>query len=99
MNPFVKKGYGRIYVMDRSKIKRVAEIVKEVDPDEFECYFPRAGDPLIVSWPEDGVVRLIYTYKYEACMDAITARCWREGIAVWCISQRDESFSEGNGLS
>jgi hypothetical protein len=93
MNPFVKKGYGRIYVMDPARVKQVAEIVREVDPDEFECYYPQGKRPLIAAWT--GTVELVYTFKYEACMDTITARCWRAGIAVWCISQRDEAFTEG----
>lgn len=99
-NPFLKKGYGRIYVLDPLKIARVLEIVREVDPLEFEVYYPKAAPGIVAPW--EGKVELVHTYKYEACMDTITLRCWRERIPVWCISQREESFGtdrEGRKLA
>lgn len=88
-NQFVKKGYGRIYVMDPSKVGRVLEIVREVDPSEFDGYYPKKEVPSMVA-PFEGKVELVYTYKFESSIDTITLRCWRERISVWCISQHDD---------
>ncbi len=90
-NQFTKKGYGRIYVLDPGKISQAVAIVRSVD--ESECsYYPEG---LIVPW--EGKVELIFTHKFESCMDTITLRCWRERIAVWCISQRNEFFGDDHG--
>jgi len=85
-NPFYQKSYGRIYVLDPTKVGRVLEIIKGVDEFEWGYYI----EGLVAPWT--GKVELIYTHKFEACMDTITLRCWNECIAVWCISQRDEFF-------
>ncbi len=89
-SPFVKKGYGRIYVAMASDVLKVTEVLKEVDLDEYEGYYPKGEDSLVTFF--HGKVELIYTYKYEACMDAITLACWKEGIWVWCISQASKVF-------
>lgn len=94
-NDFLKKGYGRIYVMNpidgSAKLDRVREIVQGVDEYEW-MYYPNG---LIA--PFKGKVELIYTGKFEACMDTITLRCWKDGLAVWCISQREDYFGEDRG--
>lgn len=90
-NQLVKKGYGRIYVAHPSKIPRVLEILKEIDDYEFGSYYVNG---LVTSFPEDGIPELIYTHKFEMCIDDITTRCWREDIWVWCITQRHEHFGD-----
>lgn len=87
-NNFIKKAYGRIYVMDPTKVNRVLKIIEEAD--EFEWGYYIKG--LVAPW--EGKVDLIYTFKFEPCIDLITLRCWREGIAIWCISQREEHFGK-----
>lgn len=88
-NQMVKKGYGRIYVLDPTKVTRVMEIGRELDRDEWDNYYAQG---VVAPW--EGKVDLIYTHKFEPCMDALTLECWREKIAVWCISQRDEFFGD-----
>ena len=96
-NHFTKKAYGRIYVMplpshsqvelgQGSLLERVEKIVRGVDEYEWGYY----AKGLVALF--NGKVELIYTHKFEPCMDTITLRCWREGISVWCISQRGEFF-------
>lgn len=86
-NPFYKKGYGRIYVRHEKDIPRVKEIIKQLDDYEWS-YFPH--NDFVVPWT--GFVDLVYTHKFEACQDAITLRCLKENIWVWCISQHREKF-------
>jgi len=91
-NTFIKKGYGRIYVMalpgQEANVTRVEQIVADLDAFEWSYYVKG----LITAW--DGKVKLIYSHKFEPCIDAITFACWQEGIAVWCISQHNEFFGE-----
>ena len=89
MNPFISKGYGRIYVKCQEDVARVKEILKQVNFFEWDGYCP---EDLVQVFPEDGRVVLDYTGKYEACMDAITLECWKQSIPVLCISQRYDVF-------
>ena len=86
-----RKGYGRIYVLDPSKVQRVEEVGEELDPYEWGPHYKIKG--MVAPWPESGEVELLYTHKFEPDLDALTAACWREGIAIWCISQRGEFFN------
>jgi len=88
-----KKGYGRIYVMTKpgtglADIQRVKDIVAALDNFEWSYYV----EGFIAPW--EGRVELIYSHKFEPCMDAITLACWCEGVAVWCISQHNEDFGK-----
>ncbi len=84
----VKKGWGRIYVMDNASVERVREIAKNLDTFEWGYYV----DGMIAHYDPTKPVRLIYTCKFEVNLDALSLLCWREGIAIWCISQHNEEF-------
>jgi hypothetical protein len=86
-NPFVKKGYGRVYVQREEDIKTVLQVMARLDDYEYTGYYPKG---LVAVFT--GEVGLIYTHKFELCMDALTAACWNLGIPIWCISQRNDWF-------
>ena len=91
MNMMIKKGWGRIYVMDHSQVGAVKKIVEDLDKYEWEYYI----DGIIAPFPKDGKVQLVYTHKFEPCLDELTLACWKKGIAVWCITQQHEVFIPG----
>lgn len=37
---FPRKGYGRIFVEKEEDVKKVEEIMRKLDPDEFGWYYP-----------------------------------------------------------
>ena len=82
---FRTKGYGRIYVAKEEDVQRVKDIIKEMDPFEFE-YLP---DNLIALFSEYPVV--VFVHKFDDLdLDALTATCWDRGIFVWVFSTGDE---------
>jgi hypothetical protein len=85
-NPFVKKGFGRIYVTKAEDIKFVEKTIKQLDSFEWE-YYPKGLTQVF-----EGKVELIFTHKFEIDMDALTEVCWQRGVWIWCISQRDEDW-------
>ncbi len=88
MNPFIKKGYGRVFVTDESHIEKVKEAMKEVDAYEFIGYFPQDLVTLFAGNGQD----LIYTHKFEMDIDKLTELCWTRGIWIWCVSQHNDPF-------
>lgn len=83
---FIKKGYGRVFVADESKIEAVKEAMREVDSYEFEGYFP---ENLIVPFAGNGQ-DLIYTHKFEMDIDKLTELCWKREIWIWCVTQHND---------
>jgi len=80
MRTFTRKGYGRIYVLYERHIIPVSDVIKELDPFEWE-YLP---DNFIVSWamyPD-----IIFTHKFcDLDIDKLTAICWSRGMPIWCF--------------
>ena len=88
MNPFVKKGYGRIYSLS-GNVQFVLDAIKAIDEYEFS-YLP---SNVVAAWKADEPVELVYTHKFEICIDALTEYCWKHGEPVWCISQHNEYWN------
>ncbi len=80
-----KKGYGRIYVADETKVQAVLDAIKEIDSYEFDGYYIK---DLVA--PYKGEVELLYTHKFEIDIDLLTALCWKRGIWIWVISKMYE---------
>ncbi len=74
-----KKGYGRIYTDKKENVERVKEIIKSIDEDEYEGYFP---EDLVAPFSEYPTT--VYTHKFnDIDMNVLTALCWKEGIYIW----------------
>ncbi len=82
MMKFPRKGYGRLFVEKKEDIEKVKEIMKEIDPDEFEGYFI---DDLIAVFSADNC-RAVYTHKFdEMDMGEVMIKAWSKGIKCFCI--------------
>ena len=87
MLKFSHKGWGRIYVSDELKIARVKQIIREMD--NFECeYLPK---DMIAPFSEYPII--CYTHKFDALnLDTLTARCWKEGIYIFCVDNGKNEY-------
>lgn len=90
-NPFVRKGYGRIFATKEEDFSVVMEAIKACDEFELDYFSPSI---FCVLGP-DVRPTLVYTHKFEADMDALTLYCWRRGVHIWCVSQHNEDFNPG----
>ena len=78
---FTRKGYGRIYVDDPEHVQIVKDEIKAMDEFEFE-YLPSDFITTFDHYPE-----LAYTHKFDALdYEALTARLWKRGIKIFCVS-------------
>jgi len=81
MNTLTHKGYGRIYVQKPEDIAVVEQIMEEIDPQEFEGYYPEGLVTTFDQYPE-----VIYTGKYsDINMDVVTAIAWSRGVPVFVL--------------
>ena len=78
MTTLTHKGYGRIYCENADEIKKVSDVIKELD--EFEHgYLP---SDMIATY--DKYPQVVYTGKFsDMDMSKLTAECWRRGIKIW----------------
>src|SRR4051812_45031150 len=77
-NTLTYKGYGRIYVETEADIQKVKDVIKELDPFEFD-YLPA---DLIVPFSE--YPKVTYVHKFnDFCMNRLQAVCWKRGIHVF----------------
>jgi len=74
------KGYGRIYVEQEEDIKKVKDIIKNMD--EFEAdYLPK---DLIGVF--DGKKQMTYTHKFDDLdVNNLIIECWNQGIKCFYI--------------
>jgi len=85
---FTRKGYGRIFVMNKVEIPIVDEIIKEMDEFEHE-YLP---DDFIASFSE--YPKLKYTGKFDSLdIDKLTAICWKRGIPIFCCDSENNPYA------
>jgi len=82
MGTLTHKGYARIYIRVGSDIPRVEEIIKEMDPFEFD-YLPPGMIAHYTHYPYT-----VYTGKFsDLDMDELTNKCWEKGIHIWVYDQ------------
>lgn len=88
-NFLTRKGYARIYVENRNDISRVKDIIRELDPFEWE-YLPDKLIAPFADYPE-----LVYTHKFDGlCMNRLTAFCWMRGIKIWACDNGSNEFMD-----
>ena len=84
---FTTKGYGRIYVMERSHIDSVKHIIKEMDQFEYD-YLPDDFITVFSEYP-----KLIFTHKFDDLdLDQLALKCFEYGVPVLCIDNRHSEF-------
>jgi len=89
MSTLPHKGFGRIYVDKPENIKKVEQIIKELDEYEFE-YMPVG---IVAHFSEYPSVK--YTHKFDDMdMDKLTATCWNNGIHIWVFDSGRNEYPE-----
>lgn len=87
MRSFTRKGFGRIYTVKTEDIKKVKDIIKEMDAFEFD-YLPESLITEFKHYPE-----LEYTHKFDTLdLDELTVRCFNIGIVVICIDNGRQEY-------
>ena len=84
------KGNGRIFVQTIPELKKVHDIIKEMDEDEYEEYMPK---DFITVFNEDEN-RLIYTNKFDIEVGELLKKCEEEGIYVLVYSCNYHNFDD-----
>lgn len=84
MNTFDTKSYGRIYVDKESSIKKVKEIIKQIDEFEYE-YLPDNFIAVFDEYP-----KLVFTGKFDD-LDIVnlTRVCFQMGVFIFCVKKSD----------
>ena len=86
---FTRKGYGRIYVADPTKIEAVKAIIKAMDEFEYD-YLPKDFVAPFTEYPQ-----LVYTGKFDDLdLHELTARCFAQGIYIWCCDNGHDEWME-----
>ena len=80
-----EKGKSRCFVTLRHHIKEVEQIIKEIDQDEFEQYYP--GEDWITVWNSTGDNDLIYNGKFDIDIEFLTEKCKEKGIDILVQSE------------
>lgn len=88
---FPRKGYGRIFVEKEEDIQAIEDIMKEIDPEEFEGYYP-IGDylgghnrRLVTTFSEESF-KSIYVGKFDDMdMTQVLKKAWDKGIHCFVV--------------
>ena len=88
MSEFTHKGYGRIYCASADDVQKVHDIIKAIDPSEYEGYMPKE---LVAPFSEYPAV--VYLHKFsDMDMDMVTAICWKRGLRIWVLDAGHTQF-------
>lgn len=94
---FHRKDYGRVFVEKYEDIEKVKEVMREVDPYEFEGYYPTGNHlggqgELITVFNEENI-KAIYTHKFDSMdMTKVMVECWRRGIKCFMVQGKITGF-------
>jgi hypothetical protein len=98
---FDRKGYGRIFVEKESDVAALEDIIKEIDPYEFEWYYPTGNymggnNERLVTTYSDENFKSIYVGKFDDMnMVKVLKRAWDEGIHCFVVFGKINQFDGG----
>ena len=88
---FPRKGYGRIFVEKEEDVKKVEEIMRELDPDEFGWYYPTGEflggnhERLVTTFSKENF-KSIYVGKFDDMdMGEVMKRACEKGIHCFVV--------------
>lgn len=98
LNRLERKYYGRIFVEREEDIEVVKDIMREIDEEEFEYYYPSgkyagAEGELITVFNEENL-RSVYSGKFEMDLAEVCIRAWRRGVKCFYVSGKITGFEE-----
>lgn len=95
---FDRKGYGRIFVEKEEDIQKVEDIMKEIDEEEFECYYPTGNHftgkncRLVTVFNEENC-KSVYVAKFDSMdIGQVLKEAWSRGIHCFAIFGKMNQF-------
>lgn len=95
---FSHKGYGRIFVEKEEDISKVEDIIKEIDEDEFNIYYPTGEyiggnkERLVTTFSKDNY-KSIYVGKFDDMdIGQVLKKAWEQGIHCFAIFGKANEF-------
>lgn len=88
---FGRKDYGRIFVEKEEDVQKVEDIMKEIDPHEFNWYYP-TGDYMggnherLVTVFSEKNYKSIYVGKFDDMdISKVLKKAWEQGIHCFAV--------------
>lgn len=81
----IYKGYSRIFVHKQEDMEQVAQILKDIDSDEYECYAP---NDLLAVYSE--TEPLVYNGKFDLDIDRFYKECFLKNVSAYVVTKDDE---------
>lgn len=98
---FSRKGYGRFFVETKEDIEKVKSIMREIDEDEFECYYPSGNyfgggeDKELITTFSPENFKSVYIGKFDDMdMGLVMKKAWEQGIKCFCVFGKCNEFDE-----
>lgn len=95
---FERKGHGRIFVEKESDVEALENIIKEIDPQEFEYYYPTGNymggnnERLVTTYSEENF-KSIYVGKFDDMnMVKVLHKAWEQGIHCFVVFGKINQF-------
>lgn len=96
LNQLERKHFGRIFVEKEEDIAIVKEVMREIDEDEFEHYYPNGvmpQDEFIAVFSEENLYS-VYGGKFEMDLAEVCIRAWKRGVKCFYVKGRITGFEE-----
>lgn len=96
LNQLEREHYGRIFVEKEEDIAVVKEVMREIDEDEFEHYYPNGVTPqdeFIAVFSEENL-HSVYGGKFEMDLAEVCIRAWKRGVKCFYVSGIITGFEE-----
>lgn len=97
---FNRKGYGRIFVEKEDDVTALENIMREIDPYEFDGYYPTgnysggSGQRLVTTF-SDKNFHSIYVGKFDDMdMTQVLKAAWDKGIHCFAVFGKCNEFDE-----
>ena len=89
------RGYGRVFVEKEGDIEKVKAIMREIDPEEFDYYYPNRNEGELVTVFDQNKYEAIYTHKFdEMDMAEVMKRAWEQGIKCFVVKGRISGYED-----
>ena len=89
------RGYGRVFVEKEEDIEKVKAIMREIDQEEFDYYYPDRREGELVTVFDPKKYETIYTHKFdEMDMAEVMRKAWEQGIKCFVVKGRISGYED-----
>ena len=89
------RGYGRVFVEKSEDIEKIKDIMREIDTEEFEWYYPNRQNEELITVFDPKHYDAIYTHKFDAMdMAEVLKRAWERGIKCFVVKGRISGYED-----